>query len=211
MPSRRAVLMTRQAISPRLAIRILENIRRPTSACAWRGRRSCLRAPPRSTHWSATCSPIRSATPRDRAASSRSRVISFLTSVCTEGAPSFSSAASAATVGVERIVLDDLVDQADAQRRRRIEHAAVHQELARHARAHRLDQHGNGDARQQPVARRGEAEARRSRRRRTKSQASIRPMPPPTAAPWTRAIDGFGKVVDRLDRGHHARRRRPGA
>ena len=26
-----------------------------------------------------------------------------------------------------------------------------------------------------------------------KSQASIRPMPPPTAAPWTRAIDGLGK------------------
>ena len=26
-----------------------------------------------------------------------------------------------------------------------------------------------------------------------KSQASIRPTPPPTAAPWTRAIEGLGK------------------
>ena len=26
-----------------------------------------------------------------------------------------------------------------------------------------------------------------------KSQASIRPTPPPTAEPWTRAIDGLGK------------------
>ena len=47
-----------------------------------------------------------------------------------------------------------------------------------------------------PASRPLRAEVRPKRAEETataKSQASISPTPPPTAAPWTRAIEGLGK------------------
>jgi hypothetical protein len=104
--------------------------------------------------------------------------------------------------GIERIAFDDLVDQTDAQRGRRVERAAVHQELARHARADRLDQHRDGDGRQQAVAHRGEAKARRGG-----GNGKVAGQHQADAAAHRRAVHpgdrGLGEIVDRLHRAHH--------
>ena len=104
--------------------------------------------------------------------------------------------------GIERIGIHHPVDQADLQGRGGIEDPAVHQELARLARPHRLDQYRNGDAGQQAVACRGQAEAGLGR-----CHGKIAGQHQADAAAYGRALDPrnrrLGKIVDRLHRAHH--------
>ena len=152
------------------------------------------------THWLATCSPRMSAASESCGRASIS-VTSFLTSGLHRRRAELQLAGQRRHRRVERVGLDDLVDQADAQRRRRIEHAAMHQELARHARADRLDQHRDGDAGQQAVAHRGQAEARRRG-----GDGEVAGQHQADAAAHRRAMDArdrrLGEVVDRLHRPH---------
>ena len=119
--------------------------------------------------------------PRHRAASASISVTSSLISRLDRGRAELQLARRASPPSSSSVVgLHDLIDQADAQRRRGIEYAAMHQELARQPRAHRLDQHRDGDAGQQAVAHRGQAEPRRRRRRRrSRRPASGRRRRPP--------------------------------
>ena len=107
---------------------------------------------------------------------------------------------------VKSVGSDNLVNQADAQRRAGIERAAMHQELPRHARADSLDQHWNSDAGQQAIAHRGETEARCLR-----CDGEVAGQHQADAATDRGAVDPrdrrLGEVVDRLHRAHHGVRR----
>ena len=83
-----------------------------------------------------------------------------------------------------------------------IENAAVHQQLPRHARAHRLDQNRNGNRGKQPVAHGGQAESGV-----LGGDGKVTGEHQADTAAHRRAVDPgdrrFGKIIDRLHRSHH--------
>ena len=201
MPSRRAVLMTRQAISPRLAIRILENIR--SAHLGLRLSRNARMPSSASSvvHCAATCSPIRSAASASCGRASSSG-ISSLISRCTEGAPSVSSWASVATVSSSWSPLTTW----STRPMRSAVSASNMPPCIRSWRARRGPTASISTGMAMPASRplRTEVRPKRADEEATaKSQASIRPTPPPTADAMDAGDRRLGKIVDRLHRAHH--------